>query len=91
MLVVLGVRSSSIRLVQLVQLAVPLLLALLAALMVGQLGGNAALRIGDLDREWYAGTLLAMAPLVLLAVTTAALVGWVIVGNRLRAEDLRKE
>jgi hypothetical protein len=88
---VLGMRTRTIRAVEVAQLGLPLAAVLLIGGLLGHLGGNAALRLNDVHRPWFYGTLAAMAPLVAVAVLVVLFAGAVVAGQRLRAEDLRRE
>jgi hypothetical protein len=91
MLVVLGMRNRSIRVVQFLQLMVPLWAALGVAVLVGDLGGNAWLRLNGRIDEWYGGTVTQMWPLVTTAIAVTAISTLIVAGRRVRAEDLRRE
>ncbi|MDI1460417.1 hypothetical protein QEZ54_05505 [Catellatospora sp. KI3] len=90
-LVVLGMRIQAIRVTQVVQVCVPVVVTLTLVMLIGHLGGNVALRLNDMQREWYSGTIGAMAPLLLVAFVTALVAAAMVVGRRLRPEDLRQE
>jgi hypothetical protein len=88
---VLGLRAAAVRRVQLLQLLVPLVLVLATGAVVGHLAGNAVLRLNDVHRPWHYGTFAVMAPLAVVAALVVLAAGSVLVGRRLRTEDLRRE
>lgn len=90
-LMVVGMRKRTIRMTQTVQLLAALAVVLTVAAVVGHLAGNVALRLNDVTRPWYSGTLDAMVPFIGAAVVVAACAGSFIAVRRLRSEDLKRE
>lgn len=90
-LAVVGVSAWSLRRAQLVQLAVPLVVGLGSAAVVGLLAGQAYLEAGGQQRGVY----LPMVATAVGCALAACLVGGVtaafVPGFRLRAEELRRE
>ncbi|WP_175543768.1 FtsX-like permease family protein [Micromonospora pattaloongensis] len=90
-LLVVGMRKRLIRLTQIMQLLAALVVVLLVAAAAGYLAGNVALRLNDVNRPWYAGTLDAMMPLAGASVIVAVCAGSFVAVRRLRSEDLKRE
>lgn len=90
-LAVLGVKRPTIRVIQIVQLSVPLVGGMLLAALIGYLGGNAWLKINGRQFGWYNGTLTAMYPAIALSVLISLAVGVLVIGHRIRAGDIRRE
>jgi hypothetical protein len=90
-LLVVGMRRRLIRLTQILQLLAALVVVLLVAAMAGYLAGNVALRLNDIGRGWYGGTVDAMVPFFGVAVLVALCAGSFVAVRRLASEDLKRE
>jgi ABC-type lipoprotein release transport system permease subunit len=90
-LLVVGMRRRLIRLTQILQLLAALVVVLLVAAVAGYLAGNVALRLNDVSRAWYAGTLDAMVPFSGVAVLVAICAGSFVAVRKLASEDLKRE
>ncbi|GGQ60887.1 FtsX-like permease family protein [Couchioplanes azureus] len=90
-LAVLGVRRRTVRVIQIVQLGVPLVGGILLATAVGYLAGNAWLKVNGRQAGWYNGALDSMYPAIGLSVFVCIAVGALVVGYRIKAEDIRRE
>jgi hypothetical protein len=90
-LAVLGVQPGTIRMIQIVQLGIPLVGGILLATIVGYLGGNAWLKINGRQFGWYNGTLEAMYPAIGLSFLVSVVVGVLVIGHRIKSGDIRRE
>jgi hypothetical protein len=91
LLVVLGMAPRQIRATQWLQLAAPLLVVLSCATVLAFLAGNAFILIDNLALPWYFGTMTDVVGLWAVAGVAIAVLGAMLAGHRLRAEDLRRE
>ncbi|MEV4269394.1 FtsX-like permease family protein [Micromonospora aurantiaca (nom. illeg.)] len=90
-LMVVGMRKRTIRAIQITQLLAALVTVLTASAIASYLAGNLALRLNDVNRDWYAGPLDAMAPFLVSSLVVAVVTGSFVVVRRLRSEDLKRE
>lgn len=90
-LVTFGMRRRTIRIAQLVQLAVPLSVAIALAALVGNLVANALLRVDGRQNGWFEGTWQTSWPMIVFGLVAAAIGSQIIPGVRIRAEDLGRE
>ncbi|GII24095.1 FtsX-like permease family protein [Planosporangium mesophilum] len=90
-LLVVGMRRRLIRLTQILQLLAALVVVLLVAAVAGYLAGNVALRLNDIGRGWYGGTVDAMVPFLGVSVLVALCAGSFVAVRRLASEDLKRE
>lgn len=90
-LLVLGMPLRVVRVSQLFQVVLPLLAVLAMAVGVGHVAGNAWLQLNGRYQGWYDGTLLTMMPLAGIGIVAALGAGLIVVGRKIRAEDMRRE
>lgn len=90
-LLVLGMPLRTVRASQLLQIMLPLLAVLAMAVGVGHVTGNAWLQLNGRYQGWYYGTLTTMMPLAGIGIAAALGAGLIVVGRKIRAEDLRRE
>lgn len=90
-LTVLGMPTTTMRLTQLATFLLPLALGLGLAALVGNLVGNAFLRLDGRQFGWYQGGWRLMLTPVVVGLGLAALASLIIPGRRPKAEDLRRE
>jgi|HigsolmetaAR206D_1030411.scaffolds.fasta_scaffold03130_7 hypothetical protein len=90
-LLVLGMPLRTVRASQLFQIVLPLLAVLAMAIGVGHLAGNAWLQLNGRHQGWYGGTLTTMLPLAGIGIAAGLGAGMIVVGRKIRAEDMRRE
>jgi hypothetical protein len=81
----------TVRASQLFQIVLPLLAVLAMAIGVGHLAGNAWLQLNGRHQGWYGGTLTTMLPLAGIGIAAGLGAGMIVVGRKIRAEDMRRE
>lgn len=90
-LLVLGMPLRSVRASQLIHITLPLMAVLVVTVAVGHVAGNAWLQLNGRYSGWYGGTLDTMLPLAGLAALAAVGAALIVVGKKIRAEDMRRE
>lgn len=90
-LAVLGFTARTLRSVQSLQYIGSVGVALLAAVLIAHIVGNAFLRLDNLQHGWFYGTITASVPLAGIGIVVAAAAGMFITGSHPQAEDLRRE
>jgi len=90
-LLIVGLPSRVLRLAQVAQLIIPLIIALGLAAIVGQLIGLSYLAVSGLQRGWFAGGFATTTTMLLISLSLAVIAGLVVVGKHIRVELLRRD